>query len=258
VSGSLRHTLFTWSAQAGLDPISIVAAEGAHFTDAAGRKILDLASLSFNAGAGIRHPRLAEAIAAQATSLPVAGQGMATEIRGRYGEALAGVTPNGLDKFLFTLGGADANEHAIKIARLVTGRPNIVTRHRSYHGATLGALAASGDPRRLPFRRVSRDRACSSRTAADARSVGPPMSAGAPASTTSRRRSSGGPRIDRGGVDRDRRRNQRRILGPAEYLPRLARSATGTASSSSSTRCSPVSDGRDAGSRSSTSASFPT
>jgi taurine--2-oxoglutarate transaminase len=62
--------------------------------------------------------------------------------------------PPGLGKFLFTLGGADANEHAIKIARLVTGRPKIVTRHRSYHGATLGAIAATGDPRRLPFEPV--------------------------------------------------------------------------------------------------------
>jgi len=76
---------------------------------------------------------------------------MATEIRARYAEALASVVPAGLTKFLFTLGGADANEHAIKIARLATGRPKIVTRYRSYHGATLGALAATGDPRRHPY-----------------------------------------------------------------------------------------------------------
>jgi taurine--2-oxoglutarate transaminase len=76
---------------------------------------------------------------------------MATEIRARYAEALASVVPAGLGKFLFTLGGADANEHAMKIARLATGRPKIVTRYRSYHGATLGALAATGDPRRHPF-----------------------------------------------------------------------------------------------------------
>ena len=148
---SRRHTLFTWSAQGALDPIEIVSAEGAHFTDGRGRRILDLASLVLNASVAIRHPRIAEAIAAQAKALPAAGPGMATAIRGRYGEALASVVPPGLGKFLFTLGGADANEHAIKIARLATGRAKVVTRHRSYHGATFGALAATGDPRRHPF-----------------------------------------------------------------------------------------------------------
>jgi len=151
VAKNLRHTLFTWSAQAGLDPIEIVAAEGAHFTDARGRRILDLASLVLNASASLHHPRISDAIARQAAVLPAAGPAMATEIRGRYGETLAGVTPPGLDTFLFTLGGADANEHAIKIARMVTGRQKIVTRYRSYHGATLGALSATGDPRRVPF-----------------------------------------------------------------------------------------------------------
>jgi len=146
-----RHTLFTWSAQSGLDPIEIVSAEAAHFVDAKGRRILDLASLVMNASVALRHPTIVEAIAEQARALPTAGPAMATSIRGRYGAALATVTPPGMDKFLFTLGGADANEHAIKIARLVTGRPKIVTRHRSYHGATLGALSASGDARRLPF-----------------------------------------------------------------------------------------------------------
>jgi taurine--2-oxoglutarate transaminase len=151
VAKNLRHTLFTWSAQGGLDPIEIVSAEGSHFTDAKGRRILDLASFALNASAALRHPKIADAIARQAAVLPAAGPKMATSIRGRYGEALAQVTPPGLDTFLFTLGGADANEHAIKIARLYTGRAKIVTRYRSYHGATLGALAATGDPRRLPF-----------------------------------------------------------------------------------------------------------
>ena len=151
VAKNLRHTLFTWSAQGGLDPIEIVSADGSHFTDAKGRRTLDLASFALNASAALRHPKIAEAIARQSEILPAAGPKMATAIRGRYGEALAQVTPPGLDTFLFTLGGADANEHAIKIARLVTGRAKIVTRYRSYHGATLGALAATGDPRRLPF-----------------------------------------------------------------------------------------------------------
>jgi len=145
------RTLYTWSAQAGLDPIEIVAAAGARFTDAQGRKILDLASFALNASASLHHPRISDAIARQAAELPAAAPGMSTAIRTRAGEALASVTPPGLDRFLFTLGGADANEHAIKIARMVTGRPKIVARYRSYHGATAGALAATGDPRRHPF-----------------------------------------------------------------------------------------------------------
>jgi taurine--2-oxoglutarate transaminase len=148
---SLRHTLFTWSAQAGLDPIHIVAGEGAHFVDAEGRRFLDLATLALNASASLGHPRITAAIAAQAAQLSAAAPSMGTDVRGRYGEALASVTPPGLDRFLFTVGGADANEHAIKIARLVTGRPKIVCRYRSYHGATMGALSATGDPRRHPF-----------------------------------------------------------------------------------------------------------
>jgi taurine--2-oxoglutarate transaminase len=151
VARNLRHTLFTWSAQGALDPVEIVSAEGAHFTDAKGRRILDFASLVLNASASLHHPRIAAAIAEQARTLPAAGPAMATAIRGRYGEALASVVPAGLGKFLFTLGGADANEHAMKIARMVTGRSKVVTRYRSYHGATLGAIAATGDPRRLPF-----------------------------------------------------------------------------------------------------------
>jgi taurine--2-oxoglutarate transaminase len=148
---NLRHSLFSWSSQAGLRPPTIAAGDGAHLVDGDGRRVLDLASLVFNATASLGHPRIAQAIAHQASVLPAAAPSMATEIRARYGEALAEATPRGLDRFLFTLGGADANEHAIKIARMVTGRPKIVTRYRSYHGSTLGALSATGDPRRLPF-----------------------------------------------------------------------------------------------------------
>ena len=145
------RTLYTWSAQAGLDPIEIVSAEGARFKDAKGRTLLDLASLVMNASASLHHPKISEAIARQAAELPAAAPGMSTAIRTRAGEALASIVPPGLDRFLFTLGGADANEHAIKIARMVTGRTKIVARYRSYHGATAGALAATGDPRRRPF-----------------------------------------------------------------------------------------------------------
>ena len=151
VAGSLRHSLFTWTAQTGLAPTELVRGDGAHFIDGDGRRILDFASLVLNANAGVSHPKIVAAIQAQAAELPSAGPAFATSIRARYGAALASVTPPGLDKFLFTLSGAESNEHAIKIARLVTGRQKILVRYRSYHGASMGAITLTGDPRRLPF-----------------------------------------------------------------------------------------------------------
>nr|MBA3533719.1 aminotransferase class III-fold pyridoxal phosphate-dependent enzyme [Ardenticatenales bacterium] len=84
-----------------------------------------------------------------AEALAYAGPSMATQIRGEVGEKLAEITPGRLQKTLFSLGGSEAIEHAMKIARMVTGRDKIVTRYRSYHGATAGAASAGGDPRRL-------------------------------------------------------------------------------------------------------------
>lgn len=146
-----RHTLFTWTRQRDLAPPLVVSAERCHYTTADGQRVLDLASGVFNANAGLHHPRIAAAIAAQAQQLCVAAPYMATEVRARAAEQLAAVVPAGLDHFLFTLGGADAVEHALKMARLVTGRQKVVARRRAYHGATLGALSATGDERRDPF-----------------------------------------------------------------------------------------------------------
>src|SRR5580765_395782 len=92
--------------------------------------------------------RVIDAIKAQAEELAYAGPGMATRVRAEIGPLLAGVTPGDLDKFFFTLGGAEANENAIKLARGYTGRQKIITRYRSYHGATGGAITLTGDPRR--------------------------------------------------------------------------------------------------------------
>jgi taurine--2-oxoglutarate transaminase len=92
--------------------------------------------------------RVIEAIKRQADALPYANPFMATEPRARLGQALAEVTPGDLNKFFFTLGGAEANENAIKLARQYTGRHKIVARYRSYHGATAGAMTLTGDPRR--------------------------------------------------------------------------------------------------------------
>lgn len=143
-----EFTLFSWSVQAKADPIAMTGGRGAWFWDADGNQYLDFASQLVNINVGHQHPRMLEAIKAQVDTMCFAGPGMATEPRGKLGRELARVT--GLAKSFFTLGGSEANENAIKMARLYTGRDKIVTRYRSYHGATMGAMSASGDPRRLP------------------------------------------------------------------------------------------------------------
>jgi taurine--2-oxoglutarate transaminase len=121
---------------------------GSWFTDGEGRRWLDFSAQLINLNVGHQHPKMLEAIKRQVDTLCFAGPSFATEPRARLGKKLAEVT--GLKKSFFTLGGAEANENAMKIARLVTGRDKIITRYRSYHGATMGAMTASGDPRRLP------------------------------------------------------------------------------------------------------------
>jgi len=144
----LRHTLYDWSAQSGLKPMPVVGASGVHFQTADGRRFLDFNSqlMCVNAGHGDR--RIIDAIKRQAEQLPYISPFMATEPRARLGRKLAELLPGDIDKVFFTLGGADANENAIKIARVVTGRRKVLARYRSYHGSTAGVVAATGDPRR--------------------------------------------------------------------------------------------------------------
>ena len=144
----LRHTLFDWSAQAALKPLAIASAKGVHFHTIDGRRFIDFNSqlMCVNAGHGDR--RIIEAIKRQADQLAYINPAMAHEPRARLGRKLAQLLPGDIDKVFFTLAGNDANENAIKIARVVTGRPKILARYRSYHGATGTAVQATGDPRR--------------------------------------------------------------------------------------------------------------
>ncbi|MFQ5701776.1 MAG: aminotransferase class III-fold pyridoxal phosphate-dependent enzyme [Acidobacteriota bacterium] len=146
------HALYTWTAQRRFVPFPLAGGKGAWFWDDGGRRYLDMASAAANAGAGHNHPRILDAIRGQLDRLAVAAPFMESGIREKTARRLARVTPPGLDRFLFTLGGADAVEHAVKIARLATGRASIVCRVNSYHGATLGALSFSDDPRAEAFR----------------------------------------------------------------------------------------------------------
>ena len=142
------HTFFSWSIQGAIDPIVIDHAEGVWLYTPDGQRILDFNSqlMSVNIGHGDR--RVIDAITEQATKLQFVQPAFATEIRGRLGQKLAEILPGDMDKVFFTLGGAEAIENAIKFARHYTGRYKVLARYRAYHGATLGAMTLTGDPRR--------------------------------------------------------------------------------------------------------------
>ena len=142
------YTLFSWSVQGSANPIHLKKGQGVWFWDGEDNRWLDFSSQLINLNAGHQHPKILEAIKKQVDELCFAGPSFATEPRGVLGKKLAEVT--GLAKTFFTLGGSEANENAMKIARLFTGRDKIITRYRSYHGATMGAMTASGDLRRWP------------------------------------------------------------------------------------------------------------
>jgi taurine--2-oxoglutarate transaminase len=150
VADAKEYVLYSWSVQNAINPIAVAGAEGRHFWDYDGKRYLDFASQLVNVNIGHQHPRIVAAIKEQADKLCTIGPPMASESRSRLGRLLAEVTPGDLSVSFFTNGGAEANENAIKLARMVTGRNKIVTRYRSYHGATNGAISLTGDPRRWP------------------------------------------------------------------------------------------------------------
>jgi taurine--2-oxoglutarate transaminase len=143
-----RHTLFEWSAQAAVDPIPVAHAKGIYFWTPEGKRFIDFNSQLMCVNIGHGDERVIKAINDQAASLAYANPFMATEVRARLGLKLAEITPGDIDAFFFTNGGAEANENAIRIARLFTGRHKIGARYRSYHGGTAAALTVTGDPRR--------------------------------------------------------------------------------------------------------------
>ena len=145
-----EYTLFSWSVQSVTNPIPISRADGVYFWDADGKRYIDFSSQLMNMNIGHQHPKVIKAIQDQAAQLCYAHPGMATEARGILGQKIAELAPGNLKKTFFCLGGAEANENAIKIARFFTGRNKIMARYRSYHGATHGAIALTGDYRRLP------------------------------------------------------------------------------------------------------------
>src|SRR5881394_1141528 len=150
VEDAKRYVLYSWSVQDAINPIAVERAEGRYFFNYDGNRYLDFASQLVNVSIGHSHPKVVQAIKDQAERLATIGPPMASESRSTLGRLLAEVTPGDLTMSFFTNGGAEANENAIRLARWYTGRHKIVARYRSYHGATAGAISATGDPRRWP------------------------------------------------------------------------------------------------------------
>ena len=142
------YTLFSWAKQGGLNPLNLERGEGVYLWDRDGKKYIDFSSQLMNVNIGHGNQRITEAVAKQMQEVSFVYPGAATKVRGELGKKIAEITPGNLTKTFFTLGGAEAIENSIKVARIYSGRSKIVTHYRSYHGATYGAMSAGGDPRK--------------------------------------------------------------------------------------------------------------
>jgi taurine--2-oxoglutarate transaminase len=149
IKNNLDYTLFSWAKQGGLNPINASYAEGSYIYDREGKKYLDFSSQLMNVNIGHGNQRITDAVTKQMKEVSYVYPGMATDVRGKLGKKIAEITPGNLTKSFFTLGGAEAIENAIKLARIYTGRHKVIAQYRAYHGATNGAISVGGDPRKF-------------------------------------------------------------------------------------------------------------
>ena len=145
-----QHTMWTWSKGSAVAPLPVARAEGIYFYTTDGQRYIDFNSQLMSVNIGHSHPRVVQAIKDAADGLIYSFPATATENRARMSKLLSDLVPGDINTFFFTLGGAEANENAIKAARLYTGRQKILSRFRSYHGATNATMQLTGDPRRWP------------------------------------------------------------------------------------------------------------
>lgn len=144
------HVFHSWSAQAAINPMPVQHGLGSYFWDYDGNRYLDFSSQLVNLNIGHQHPRLVAAIVEQAERMCSLAPALASDVRGEAARLISERAPEGLNSVFFTGGGADANENAVRMARLHTGRHKVLAAYRSYHGATAGAISLTGDPRRWP------------------------------------------------------------------------------------------------------------
>ena len=144
-----KHVFHSWQAQGPFDPMTIIKTEGSWVWDGEGNKLLDFSSQLVNTNIGHQHPKVVAAIQEQAARICTIAPQHANDARSEAARLIAELTPGDLNKIFFTNGGADANEHAIRMARLHTGRNKVLSAYRSYHGGTHLAVNVTGDPRRV-------------------------------------------------------------------------------------------------------------
>ncbi len=144
------HVFHSWSAQGALTPFVVAGGEGCQVWDHAGRRYLDFSSQLVNLNIGHQHPKVVAAIQEQAALLATVAPATANLTRGEAAKRITDRAPDGFRKVFFTNGGADANENAIRMARLHTGRDKVLSTYRSYHGNTGSAIVSTGDWRRVP------------------------------------------------------------------------------------------------------------
>lgn len=142
------HVFHSWSAQDLIDPLAVAGADGSYFWDHDGNRYLDFTSGLVFANIGYQHPAVVAAIQEQAAKLTTFAPAFAVDVRSEAARLIAERTPGDLDKIFFTNGGAEATENAVRMARLHTGRPKVLSAYRSYHGSTSTAINLTGDPRR--------------------------------------------------------------------------------------------------------------
>ena len=145
------YTLTTWSKQGNRNPIVIEKSEGIYYWDKEGKRYTDMSSQLVNMNLGHSCQDIIDAIHAQADRYCFISPAIANEPRALLAEKLVSLLPDNFGKIFFTNAGADANENAIKIARLYTGRKKVFSRYRSYHGFSFGAGNLTGEPRRYPL-----------------------------------------------------------------------------------------------------------
>ncbi len=143
------HVFHSWSAQRGRDPLTIIQAEGSHVWDGEGRRLIDFSSQMINTNIGHSHPAVVTAIQEQAARIATIAPAHVNDARSEAARLIAELTPGDLDHVFFTNAGAEAVEHAIRMARVHTGRTKVLSAYRSYHGGTDLAVNVTGGTRRL-------------------------------------------------------------------------------------------------------------
>ncbi|QCY48026.1 Aspartate aminotransferase family protein [Glutamicibacter creatinolyticus] len=143
------HVFHSWQAQGPFSPMTILKTEGSHVWDGEGRKLIDISSQLVNTNIGHQHPKVIAAIQEQAAKIATIAPQHVSDVRSEAARLIAERTPGDLNKIFFTNGGADAVEHAVRMARLHTGRNKVLSAYRSYHGGTHMAVNITGDPRRF-------------------------------------------------------------------------------------------------------------